>query len=232
MNTARLLGRNTALAGVIEEIMLGTNLSFSGTTLNAASGGVTDADFLVRTTHAGLSAERVVTDTTTISWDWATAGQAKASVANTVPLLASANVFSANQSINIASLAESKLTIGETTTLRGDAQDAALILYGEQTGVINSATIRYTGTNLSIVSTFASAAAQFGILTEVLSGKGLRVRDAGNTDFLAFNHNGTDATIVGTNTANVVFSGVTSVNAPLFEATNGYIQITAASGTA
>ena len=38
MSTARLLGRNTASAGAVEEITLGTNLSFSGTTLNAAGG--------------------------------------------------------------------------------------------------------------------------------------------------------------------------------------------------
>lgn len=36
------------------------------------------ADYLVKTANAGLSAERVVTDTATITWDWATAGQAKA----------------------------------------------------------------------------------------------------------------------------------------------------------
>ena len=39
MSTARLLGRNTASTGAIEEITLGTNLSFSGTTLNATGGG-------------------------------------------------------------------------------------------------------------------------------------------------------------------------------------------------
>jgi len=39
--TARLLGRATAGAGVTEEITLGTNLSFTGTTLNAASGSST-----------------------------------------------------------------------------------------------------------------------------------------------------------------------------------------------
>lgn len=46
VTTARLLGRATAGAGVMEEITLGTNLSFTGTTLNAAGGGsgVTDGD--------------------------------------------------------------------------------------------------------------------------------------------------------------------------------------------
>jgi hypothetical protein len=39
MSTARLLGRSTASTGAVEEITLGTNLSFSGTTLNAEGGG-------------------------------------------------------------------------------------------------------------------------------------------------------------------------------------------------
>ena len=43
MNTNRLIGRGTAAVGVMEEITLGTNLSFTGTTLNAAGGGGTPA---------------------------------------------------------------------------------------------------------------------------------------------------------------------------------------------
>ncbi len=39
MSTNRLLGRGTATTGVIEEIVLGTNLSLTGTTLNATGGG-------------------------------------------------------------------------------------------------------------------------------------------------------------------------------------------------
>lgn len=39
MSTNKLLGRGAALTGVIEEITLGTNLSLSGTTLNATGGG-------------------------------------------------------------------------------------------------------------------------------------------------------------------------------------------------
>ena len=38
MSTNKLIGRGTAATGVMEEITLGTNLSFSGTTLNATGG--------------------------------------------------------------------------------------------------------------------------------------------------------------------------------------------------
>jgi len=44
------------------------------------SGAPTTADYLVKTANAGLSSERVVTDTASLVWDWATAAQAKADV--------------------------------------------------------------------------------------------------------------------------------------------------------
>lgn len=40
MNTNKLIGRGSASTGVMEEITLGTNLSFTGTTLNASGGGM------------------------------------------------------------------------------------------------------------------------------------------------------------------------------------------------
>lgn len=84
MSTGKLLGRGTGGTGVIEEITLGTNLSLSGTTLNASvpggGGAPADADYLVCTANTGLSAERVITDTASVVWDKATAGQAKANV--------------------------------------------------------------------------------------------------------------------------------------------------------
>lgn len=39
VSTNKLVGRATAGTGVMEEIILGTGLSFSGTTLNASGGG-------------------------------------------------------------------------------------------------------------------------------------------------------------------------------------------------
>lgn len=53
-------------------------------TIAATGGGgaPTDAEYLTGATHTGLSAERVVTDTTTIAWDLSVGGQAKANVPN------------------------------------------------------------------------------------------------------------------------------------------------------
>lgn len=45
-----------------------------------ASGAPVEADYLVKTAHGGLSAERVVKDTASVTWDWATSGEAKATV--------------------------------------------------------------------------------------------------------------------------------------------------------
>lgn len=44
-------------------------------------GAPADADYLVKTANGSLSAERVVTDTATVTWDWSVAGQAKANSA-------------------------------------------------------------------------------------------------------------------------------------------------------
>jgi hypothetical protein len=41
MNTARLLGRGTAGVGAVEEIVIGSGLTLTGTTLSAAGGGIT-----------------------------------------------------------------------------------------------------------------------------------------------------------------------------------------------
>lgn len=60
MSTERLLGRNTASTGAIEEITLGTNLSMSGTTLNA-TGGDFKSDGTVAMTGAIQTAVGTIT---------------------------------------------------------------------------------------------------------------------------------------------------------------------------
>jgi hypothetical protein len=52
----------------------------STVTIAATTDAPVGADYLVKTANATLTAERVVTDTATVTWDWATAGQAKAQI--------------------------------------------------------------------------------------------------------------------------------------------------------
>ena len=62
-----------------------TGAAWEDYTDTGGSGAPVGADYLVKTAHGGLSAERVVTDTAEIAVDWATAGQAKFNlVANSI----------------------------------------------------------------------------------------------------------------------------------------------------
>lgn len=48
--------------------------------ISGGGGAPANVDYLVKTASGSLSAERVVTDTATVIWDWATSGQAKANI--------------------------------------------------------------------------------------------------------------------------------------------------------
>lgn len=51
VTSSRLLGRSSLTTGIIEEITLGTNLAFVGTTLNASGGGITTLNTLTAATQ-------------------------------------------------------------------------------------------------------------------------------------------------------------------------------------
>lgn len=48
--------------------------------VSAGSGAPTDAEYVVAALNASLSAERLLTNTATLTWDFATAGQVKGNV--------------------------------------------------------------------------------------------------------------------------------------------------------
>ena len=76
---ARLLGRSAGSAGDAQEITVGTGLSLAAGALTSTvtSGAPTGAQYITAATDATLSAERVATNTATVTWDFATAAQAK-----------------------------------------------------------------------------------------------------------------------------------------------------------
>lgn len=64
-------------------LTIGAGLVITGTTLDS-TGAPSDAEYIVATANATLTAERVATNTNSVIWDFATAAQAKASIRNVV----------------------------------------------------------------------------------------------------------------------------------------------------
>ena len=86
-------------------------VSFPNTSLGGGGGAPTTAEYIVKAANGGLSAERVLTDTATVAWDYATGDQAKANVPD------DAVTFAKMQDI-----ATDKL-IGRDTASSGDPQE-------------------------------------------------------------------------------------------------------------
>lgn len=104
-------------------------------TLGGGSGAPTTVDYLVRTANAGLSAERVVTDTATITWDWSTAGQAKASaVLGSGGALAYSSVSAYGLTlIDDVDAAAARTTLGAASSARSIATSSPLSGGGDLT---------------------------------------------------------------------------------------------------
>jgi hypothetical protein len=124
-------------------------LTEEGARAETAAGGlattiaaIVASDMLVKTANATFSAERVVTDTATITWDWATAGQAKA---------------------NFAYPIDTDTTLAENSDSRIPTQKATKAYVDALTGVVPKAVYAATvtptalGINASAVNTTTEA---------------------------------------------------------------------------
>ena len=106
------------------------------------------------------------------------------------------------------------ITVGETTTLRGDNQDARIRLWGEQASLIYGLDFGISGTNAFVAGIGANPATdvQFSMGVELVTGNQVRWRDSTNSDDAIFLHDGTDFTSTFTGTADWVITGLTAIN--------------------
>ena len=84
-----LLGRSTLTAGIMEEITLGTNLAFVGTTLNASGGGITTLNTLTAATQTMVVGTAnndftITSGTSTHTFDLPTASASKRGALSTI----------------------------------------------------------------------------------------------------------------------------------------------------
>ena len=86
-----------------------------------------DADYLVKTANGNLSAERVVTDTATVTWDWSTPGQAKATASGSGITQLTGDVTagpgSGSQAATVVKARGLRETSGPTTLTMGAVAD-------------------------------------------------------------------------------------------------------------
>jgi hypothetical protein len=120
----------------VQEITIGSGLAMTGTTLSASGGGggaPDSADYLVKTANASLSAERVVTDSTSITANWGTAGQVafeRAALTGDVTASANSNATTiANDAVTYAKMQNISATsrvLGRKTAAAGDTEECTL----------------------------------------------------------------------------------------------------------
>lgn len=206
-------GRGWALL-FVDGTTLKARLSDGSTvSLGGGSGAPTTVDYLVKTASANLSAERVVTDTTTITWDWSTSGQAKASaVLGSGGALAYADTSAFTRSLlDDPDAATVRSTLGLVIGTNVQAWDADLDAYAALTG---TGYVKRTGagtasTTASVpwadVSSTPTTLAGYGIADGVTTSDA-RLSDARTPTAHAASHKngGSDEIAISTAAANAI----------------------------
>lgn len=199
MATNRLVGRGTALSGVMEEIILGTNLSLTGTTLNATNSGgtVTSVTATTPVVSTGgttpvisMPAATTLVDGYLTSADWTTFNNKGNGTVLSVtaapgdPIIVD-NIDPANPVISSGILVQSVTATSLITSSGGVTPDISTSIQTNKlvgrgtalTGVFEEITL---GTNLSLTGTTLNAANSGGTVTSV-SGTLNKIDSTGGT---------------------------------------------------
>lgn len=111
MATNKLIGRGTGGTGVMEEITLGTNLSLSGTTLNAASGLTTLT--IGTTTITSGTTTRILYDNAGVLGEYTISGSGTVVAMQTSPQLITPNIgVATGTSLDVSGVLESGTNTG------------------------------------------------------------------------------------------------------------------------
>lgn len=170
-------------------------VSVAGALTAASYGGITEANLLdksaVETISAGWNFAAITAD----SYDGILSGNLLDKTA--IETVTGAWTFKAGA--NSASI----LTIGESSTLRGDAQDGYLQMYGEASSVIYGGRLRIVAGRFELTGLGSNPVTSLWLTSldlDLLGGKILRIRDASNVDNATFSHDGTDFNTTFANT--------------------------------
>lgn len=148
--------------------LINANLTYIDSALGG-SGAPATADYLVKTANAGLSAELVVTDTATVTWDWSTPGQAKANSSGSgAPTTADYLVKTADAGLSAERVVTDTATVTWDWATPGQvkANASATVADGDKGDVVVSSTGTVWTLDSAVTPRKAQASVDFGAATQ------------------------------------------------------------------